>query len=201
MSRFIESIKAQDRQIYLLDLHQERIDRTFFEKTGKRSFSLENILSNIEIPDFGKYKMRVVYDLRSSIKVELIPYQPAIAENFELMENSGIDYHLKYENRTIFSEMKQASKAQEIIILKGNKITDSSYSNIIFFDGSQWFTPKTYLLNGVQRQRLIAQNKITEADISLRHILDFSHFKLINAMNDLEEAVPYPIDKIINFPN
>lgn len=201
MSRFIESIKAQDRQIYLLDLHQERIDRTFFEKTGKRSFSLENILSNIEIPDFGKYKMRVVYDLRSSIKVELIPYQPAIAENFELMENSGIDYHLKYENRTIFSEMKQASKAQEIIILKGNKITDSSYSNIIFFDGSQWFTPKTYLLNGVQRQRLIAQNKITEVDISLSHILDFSHFKLINAMNDLEEAVPYPIDKIINLPN
>lgn len=50
------------------------------------------------------------------------------------------------------------------------------------------------------RQHLLAKKKIKEADISLDNIKEFSHFQLINALNDFDDMFIYPIEKIINLP-
>jgi 4-amino-4-deoxychorismate lyase len=84
--------------------------------------------------------------------------------------------------------------------VKNNHITDTSYSNLIFKKGKDWFTPKSFLLNGVQRQHLLKTKKIKEAEITLQNIHDFSHFQLINAMNNLDDQLIYPLGKIKNLP-
>ena len=63
-----------------------------------------------------------------------------------------------------------------------------------------WFTPKSYLLNGVMRQNLLQSKEIKEAEITLDNIKDFTHFQLINALNDFDDMFIYPIEKIINLP-
>ena len=198
MSQFIESIKIENGKLFLLDLHQKRVNETFAHFSKKSPLDLFSILENTVPKENGLFKMRIVYDLEGNFTSQLIPYTFKEIQNFKLVENNTIDYSLKFEEREVFTEMRIASNADEIIIVKNNFITDSSYSNLLFFKDKQWFTPYTYLLNGVQRQHLLKSKMIEETEISLKNIQEFSHFKIINAMNDMQNTTLHSIEKIIN---
>lgn len=200
MSRFIESIKIEDQKAYLLDLHQKRVNDTFAHFGAEGSIDLENIFKKLEHDEDGLYKLRVVYDLQKNFQTQLIPYAIAEIDTFQLVENNTYDYSFKFEDRREFEIMKAKAKADEIIILKNNHVTDTSYSNLLFLKEEIWYTPSTYLLNGVQRQHLLAQKKIMQTEIALQNIREFSHFQLINALNDFDDMFIYPIERIINLP-
>lgn len=200
MSRFIESIKIEDQKAFLLDLHQKRVNQTFayFGKEG--SIDLAKIFKYLEHDEDGLYKLRIVYDLDKKFTTQLIPYAIPEIENFQLVENNSYDYSFKFEDRKEFERMKTKAKTEEIIVVKNNHITDTSYTNILFLKGKEWFTPTTYLLNGVMRQHLLHEKKIKETEITLQNIKEFSHFQLINAMNDFDDMFIYPIERIVNLP-
>lgn len=200
MSRFFESIKIEDQKIYLLDLHQKRVNETFanFGKDG--SIDLEKIFKNLQHDEDGLYKLRISYDLDKSFHTQIIPYAISEINSFRLVENNTYDYSFKFDDRAEFERMKNKAKASEIIIVKNNHITDTSFSNLLFLKGKEWFAPKTYLLNGVQRQYLLKGKRIKEAEISLQNLKEYSHFQIINAMNDFDDMFIYPIEKITNLP-
>ena len=200
MSHFIESIKVEDKQVYLLDEHQKRVNDTFANFGKADPIDLEAIFKNLEHDEDGLYKFKITYDLTGKYRTQMIPYAISEIVDFQLVENNSYDYSFKFEDRKEIEKMKILSKAAEIIIVKNNHITDSSYSNLLFKKGKDWFTPKTYLLNGVQRQHLLKSKKIKEAEITLLNLVDYSHFQLINALNELDESYSYPIDKIKNLP-
>lgn len=200
MSQFIESIKVEDQEIFLLELHQKRVDQTFAHFGKEGSIDLAKIFKHLEHDENGLFKLRLAYDLDKRIRTQMIPYAiPEIAD-FQLVENNSFDYSFKFEDRKELDKMKMKSKAEEIIIVKNNHITDTSFSNLLFLKGKEWFTPNSYLLNGVQRQQLLKQKKIKEAEITMQNIKQFSHFQLINAMNDFDDMFIYPIDRIMNLP-
>lgn len=200
MSQFIESIKVEDKQIFLLELHQKRVNQTFAHFGKEGSIDLSKIFKNLDHDENGMFKLRLAYDLDKRVRTQMIPYAiPEIAD-FQLVENNSFDYSFKFEDRKELDKMKMKSKAEEIIIVKNNHITDTSFSNILFLKGKEWLTPNSYLLNGVQRQNLLKQKKIKETEITLQNIKQFSHFQLINAMNDFDDMFIYPIDRIINLP-
>ena len=200
MSRFIESIKIEDQKAFLLDLHQKRVNQTFAHFGKEGSIDLVKIFKNLEHDEDGLYKLRIVYDLDKKFTTQLIPYAIPEIENFQLVENNSYDYSFKFEDRKEFERMKTKAKTEEIIVVKNNHITDTSYSNILFLKGKEWFTPTTYLLNGVMRQHLLHEKKIKETEITLQNIKEFSHFQLINAMNDFDDMFIYPIERIVNLP-
>ncbi|MFN3773894.1 aminotransferase class IV [Cloacibacterium normanense] len=200
MSRFIESIKIEDQKAFLLDLHQKRVNQTFAHFGKEGSIDLAKIFKNLEHDEDGLYKLRIVYDLDKKFTTQLIPYAIPEIENFQLVENNSYDYSFKFEDRKEFERMKTKAKTEEIIVVKNNHITDTSYTNILFLKGKEWFTPTTYLLNGVMRQHLLHEKKIKETEITLQNIKDFSHFQLINAMNDFDDMFIYPIERIVNLP-
>lgn len=200
MSQFIESIKVEDREIFLLELHQKRVDQTFAHFGKEGSIDLSKIYKNLENDGDGLFKLRIVYDLERKVRTQLIPYALPEIHSFQLVENNSYDYSFKFEDRKELERMKMKAKAEEIIIVKNNHITDTSYSNLLFKKGKDWFTPATYLLNGVQRQNLLKQKKVKETEITLQNIKDFSHFQLINALNDFNENFIYPIGRIVNLP-
>ena len=200
MSRFIESIKIEDQKAFLLDLHQKRVNQTFAHFGKEGSIDLAKIFKNLEHDEDGLYKLRIVYDLDKKFTTQLIPYAIPEIENFQLVENNSYDYSFKFEDRKEFERMKTKAKTEEIIVVKNNHITDTSYTNILFLKGKEWFTPNTYLLNGVMRQHLLHEKKIKETEITLQNIKEFSHFQLINAMNDFDDMFIYPIERIVNLP-
>lgn len=201
MSQFIESIKIEDQEIFLLELQQKRVNATF-EHFGKEgSIDIAKIFKDLEHDENGLYKLKITYDLNKNYRTQLIPYAISEIEDFQLIENNVYDYSFKFEDRKEFEKMINKAKASEIIIVKNNHITDTSYSNLLFLKGKEWFTPSTYLLNGVQRTHLLKNKKIKEAEITLQNITEYSHFQLINAMNDFDDMFIYPISKITNLPD
>jgi 4-amino-4-deoxychorismate lyase len=200
MSQFIESIKIEDKKIFLLDLHQKRVDDTFAHFGKESSINLAEIFKNLDHDEDGLYKLRISYDLNKNFRTQLIPYAISEINNFQLVVNNVYDYSFKFEDRKELEKMLQQARSGEIIIVKNNHITDTSFSNILFKKGKDWFTPSTYLLNGVQRQHLLQKNKIKEAEITMQNVSEYSHFQLINAMNDFDDMFIYPIARITNLP-
>ena len=200
MSQFIESIKVEDRKIFLLDHHQKRVDATFAHFGKEGSINLSEIFRNLDHDEDGLYKLRISYDLNKNFRTQLIPYAISEINNFQLVVNNVYDYSFKFEDRKELEKMLQQARSGEIIIVKNNHITDTSFSNILFKKGKDGFTPSTYLLNGVQRQHLLQEKKIKEAEITMQNVSEYSHFQLINAMNDFDDMFIYPIARITNLP-
>ena len=191
MSLFIESIKVEDQEIFLLEFHQKRVDRTFAHFGKEGSVDLAKIYKHLEHDEDGLFKLRIVYDLDKKVRTQMIPYAIPEIIDFQLVENNSFDYSFKSEDRKELEKMKIKSRAEEIIIVKNNHITYTSFSNILFQKGKDWFTPTTYLLNGVQRQNLLKNKKIKEAEITIQNIKEFSYFHLINALNEFDDIFIY----------
>jgi 4-amino-4-deoxychorismate lyase len=200
MSQFIESIKIEDQKIFLLELHQQRVNATFSNFGKEGSLDLGKIFKEMKHDEDGLYKLKITYDLDKNYTKQMIPYAISELAKVQLVENNSYDYSYKFADRKVLEQMKHKAKTDEIIIVKNNHITDTSYSNVLFKKGKNWFTPKTYLLNGVQRQHLLKTKKIAEAEITLQNLKEYSHFQIINAMNDFDDMFVYPISKISNLP-
>ena len=190
----------EDQKIFLTELHQKRMNETFSHFGKECKIDINSKFKSLEHDEDGLYKFRIEYDLENNFKTQIVPYAISEHDDFELIIDNEIDYSFKSADRTQFQKLKNDSGADEIIIIKENQITDTSYSNILFLKDKVWFTPKDYLLNGVMRQSLLASKKIKETEITLDNIKGFSHFQLINALNDFDEMFIYPIEKIINLP-
>lgn len=195
MSQFIESIKVENGKVFLLDLHQKRVNDTFNAFSKPIKVDLKKLQNKLE-HNSGLYKWRVVYDLEGKISMELLSYQYRDISSFKVVVSNEISYPLKSVDRVAFETLKSKVSADEILIVKNGLLTDTSFSNLVFKKGMDWFTPTTFLLDGVQRQSLLLQNKIKEIEIGLHNIQDFSHFKLINAMCDFVTSKEYLVRDI-----
>ncbi|MFA7686596.1 MAG: aminotransferase class IV [Moheibacter sp.] len=196
MSRFIESICIIDGKIRQPGLHQHRMNRSRYKILGiTEAIDLEeNIFSNLA-PQIGKYKCRIVYGAEIE-SVEFIPYQIRPIKSIRLVENNAIEYPYKYSDRKAFELLSDNIAEDEILVVRNGQITDTSFSNIVFFDGKKKVTPRGFLLNGTMRQSLLESGKITEDAIGPADLKRFHSFQLINAMMDLEESPELDISVI-----
>jgi 4-amino-4-deoxychorismate lyase len=197
MFPLFETIHIHNGVVKHLRWHEKRMSNSRKEIWGlKDPVSLEN---RIIIPqDLSKSNVRcnILYGKEMG-PVTFQPYIKKPINSLKLIECNTIDYHLKYNDRRIFEELLEKKEdCDEIIISKNGLITDSSISNLILFDGNQWFTPIKPLLNGTCRQRLIATKKIREAEIHTKDLKLFLGIKLINAMRYPEKEKMIPMINI-----
>jgi 4-amino-4-deoxychorismate lyase len=61
-------------------------------------------------------------------------------------------------------------------------------TNIMFFNGLDWYTPSSPLLKGTKRAYYLQKQLIKESDIIVNDLNKFSKVRLINSMLDLEEG-------------
>ena len=188
MSRFIETIRVENKTCLQLELHEKRLNHTrrmFFGDVP--DIDLKNVIKLPESLTQAIYKCRIVYGLN----IESITFEPYIIKNIhslKLITDDTIDYAFKFEDRSRFNQYLTDKPADEILIIKNGFITDTSFSNIVFFNGIKWITPSTYLLNGTQRQQLLQNGAMTEEEIKPSDLKHFNFIKLINAMLDLETS-------------
>lgn len=197
MSRFIESICILNGEIRNLTFHQARMNRSRYKLLGMDDeINLEKIILSQKISSSGKYKCRIVYAEKIE-SIEFIPYKIKSIKSIRLIENDEIEYSHKFLDRKPFELLSDIITEDEILIVKNGKITDTSYSNIVFFNGENWITPTNFLLNGTMRQHLLNSYQIIEKEITTNDLSQFLSFKLINAMINLQESPELDISIII----
>ena len=190
MSRFIETIKIVEGKPRNLFHHSKRFNSTrsvFFPAAPAL-----DLQEWIHIPAQGKsgvIKCRVTYsDIIENIEFE--PYAPSIIRSLRIVEDNHIEYSFKYKNRNRLSYLfEQRQNNDDVMIVKKGRITDSSFSNLIFLRDKSWYTPLHPLLPGTKREYLLGRNMIRSEEIFIDHLFQFEKVALINAMLDPGDCV------------
>ena len=196
MSQFIESIRIHNGVTENLTLHQKRVNKTLRQKAGE-GLNLNKLLQELQIPKNGLFKWRLEYTKDKIKQNQLIPYTSKTVKRIKLVEAPDLKYALKYSDRNSFEKLLTQSNADDIIITQKGFITDASYSNLFFWDGQQWVTPSTPLLNGTQREIILKKKLAIEKQIHLNNLSNYTHFKRVNAMMKWEDSNMEKIDIII----
>ena len=185
----LETMRVQNGELQNVHFHNHRFNNARLTLFGiqqksdlKQEISIPGNLAN------GKYKCRLVY---SDViqKVEFEVYRPKRIESIKLVESNAIAYEFKYEDRSKINELyENRGDFDDVLIIKNGHVTDTSYANIVFYDGLEWVTSIRPLLNGTCRKRLISENKIVEKEIRVGDLKKFQKARIINAMMDLNDS-------------
>ncbi|KUO59946.1 hypothetical protein APF79_09230 [bacterium BRH_c32] len=192
MNDLFETIKLLDGKLHNIEYHNKRMNnarRDLF--SADKTIYLEN---EITIPlEFAKglYKCKVIFG-REIESINITPYIPKKIEKLIIVNEDKIEYNYKYLDRTPLNEMKNRyapDENEEVIIVKNGMVTDSSYANLLFGNGENYYTPSTPLLKGTMRQKLLDDKKIKERTIMRENIKEFSEVYLMNSMLGIGEEI------------
>jgi len=179
----LETLKIVNGTAPFLAFHNERLNQTrqiLFKVQDK--INLKDFLT--ASPQNGIYKCRVIYSKTIEF-IEYIPHQERNFQTFKIIIDDNIDYKFKYINRENLNRLvKLKEQADDILIIKNGFVTDTSIANVAFWDQNKWLTPKTPLLNGTTRERLLREDKVIEAKIRLDELTKFSKMAIMNALID-----------------
>ncbi len=110
-----------------------------------RAFDPIDLQDLLHIPAFvgpEKYKCRVTYGGKIET-IEWERYLPRTIQSLRLVEHNSIDYAFKYKNRDALNTLHaQRGHCDDVLIVKNGLITDTSYANVAFSDGTAWYTPE-----------------------------------------------------------
>ncbi len=159
-----------------------------FNASRKQLFGIlkeENLRKYIKPPleyTKGLVKCRILYS-RQIEDIHYIHYAIKPIRSLQLVECNFIEYNHKFEDRKILDEcMQQASKADDMIIVKNGLLTDSYYCNIALLQKGIWYTPETPLLEGTMRALLLKNKKIQTRNMAVHDMNAYTHVSLFNAM-------------------
>ena len=191
MSRkYFETIKVKDGVLANVAYHQNRLDATLHTTTY-------NLAKIILPPKEGLYRCRFVYD-ENGYDVEFLPYVKRVVKKLKIIHHDTIEYSRKYSNRAELDALFAKKKdGDDVLIIKNGLVTDTTIANVAFFDGQEWFTPKTPLLQGTMRQKLLDEGKIKAKDITLQEIRSFKKIALMNAMIDFDIIAKDNIEDVL----
>ena len=178
--QLFETIRIENGQAWHLAYHTAR-----FNTTRKALFGIDtphNLSDALtKIPPHGLYRARLVYN-DSHITVTYHPYTAKKIRKIKLL-SSPISYPYKYNDRTTLDTLlKSHPTYDEILIIQDGLLTDTTIANIVLQKEGNWYTPKTPLLSGTTRARLLDEGKLIERDIKPSEIDEYDSVALMNAM-------------------
>ena len=196
MCQYIETIRVVDGCVCNLAYHEQRMNRTRKEMLGQpEPLRIADLLKPVSLP-MECSKLRFVYDKEGIHDITCTPYTCREIRSLHLVYDDKINYPYKSTDRSALNELKkQQGDCDEILIVRNNHLTDTSYTNIALYDSEQWFTPSTPLLCGTMRQRLLDCGLLQEREIMVSDIPNYQYISLFNAMIPLGEVI-LSVDKI-----
>ncbi|MGM0533664.1 MAG: aminotransferase class IV [Campylobacterota bacterium] len=164
----------QQGQPQHLEYHQNRVAATAADH-GFAAPQLQSAFSDCK----HEGRAKVVYDENGIRDVETSSYAFSPIRCVTPV-TARIEYAYKYCDRSAIDALKQGR--DEILMVTNNMVTDTSIANVAFYDGRVWHTPKTPLLQGTQRARLLDQKRLQPADIALDDLQNFQKMAVMNAL-------------------
>jgi 4-amino-4-deoxychorismate lyase len=198
MSLLFETIRIENGILMYPGEHEKRMFRSRNALFGTTDLLFVDQV--VRIPGgytSGTVRCRIDYGIKID-SVSFAHYMMKPLKKFQVVVDGGIEYPYKFSDRSgLESLLKKKNRADEIILVKHGLITDTSFSNLVFYNGRDWITPSRPLFKGTCRERLIREGKILERRISLMEINSFRGFKIINAMIYPEDTEIIPTDACI----
>lgn len=197
MFPLVETIKIINGVPQNLRYHKMRFEKSYY--LHFKTLSGIVFPGKIDVPskfEKGIVKLRLLYN-KSHFKYEYSFYKNKEIRTLKPVFDDNIQYPVKYTNRSSLDKLlKLKEDRDDILIIKNGFITDSSFTNIVFYDGNKWYTPSMPLLPGTARERLIDKEKIIPAPVKYKDLIYFKKFKLINAFIDFEKTPDIDIKNI-----
>jgi 4-amino-4-deoxychorismate lyase len=189
MYQLVESVRIENRQLQHIELHNQRLNKALKELFGiDKKICLEDVIAIPANLTEERYKCRVTVS-PENINVCIKPYIQREIKTLKIVHDNEIDYSFKTDNRQqLDAAFEKREDCDDIIIVKNGSVTDSWAANILLFDGHDWITSDTPLLEGVQRDYLLSQNQIKKRRVWVTDLPSYQKIKLINAMIDFERA-------------
>jgi len=202
-----ESIKIWNRELKNIEYHLSRMNRSRHELFDKNLPLLTNLdimrLCGSSLLGLNNNikKMRIFYNAQLT-SFDIVDYKKKEVRTLKKIYSLDAEYPHKYANRSQLDKFHLLRKnCDDVLIIKNergvNRVTDTTISNIIFFDGEKHITPAQPLLNGTCRQRLLDKKIISCAEILEKDIKNFQSFRLVNAMIDFDEAEEIDVKNIV----
>lgn len=196
--KLLETIRLKEGKLMNIEYHAAR-----FNQARAKLFGITTPLDLskfIQIPNdclTGIYRCRLIYE-RDIEEISFTPYQFKSIQSLKIVEAPKIAYAYKWADRDVFGKLlQQNSEADEIIIVQNGLLTDCTFANLAFWDGSKWFTPDTPLLKGTKRAKLLKKKQIIEKSIRVSDVKNFQKVCLINAFLDLDLSKSIDVSSII----
>lgn len=184
MYPLFETIRVDWGLAHLLSYHQERLERSyqqFFKKSCP--WELASILP--QLPATGLFKLRFLYN-DHSYSFEIVPYKSKTINSLKLIEIDDYQYDLKFTDRSFIDQtFALRGDCDDVLMTKNGYLTDTSYCNILLFDGIEWVTPEKPLFKGVQRQYLLDQKIVASRSIHTHDLNQYQECQLVNALNPM----------------
>ena len=188
--QFVETIKIANGKPSNLPYHQARMERTirhFFPNLALNAMpSLQDLITPDE--NMTLVKARVVYGADGVELIEYAPYSMRPIRSLQVVCDDTISYSYKSCDRSqLYALAAKKGDCDEIIIVKNNLVTDTSFTSLAISDGNCWLTPRQPLLLGTKRASLLDQGLIKEVDITAYDLKRAERVRLFNAMIDFGE--------------
>ncbi len=191
---FIETIYVKNGNILNLDYHLERMKRTAQHFKWKTDINEKLKVKSEKYKKSEKLRMRVVYNEKEIINIETFPIKERKFKKFKIIKTDNFDYKFKYKNRDFFTlHFSFYTNFDEFILIKNNLITDTTISNLAFYTGKEWLTPKYPLLKGTKRAELLDKGFLKEENIQKSDLKYFKKMAMINAILGFREIEEYDI--------
>jgi len=185
MCQFLETIQLCDGQFMRLPRHQSRLEKAMADFYPTAIIpSLSDKLAATCFPTVGLYKCRVIYDSEIRL-IEFHPYVHPVISTLKIVETDIPSLPYKMADRTDYQAVSALKgECDDVLLVKNGLLTDTSYCNIALFDGVNWVTPLTPLIQGVTRAQLLEDGKLIAKDIKLEELVNFQKIALFNALNE-----------------
>lgn len=197
MHQFVETIRIEGGKAMNLPLHEARMNATRAHFAPHAApISLQKWLDDAPLSE-ERVKARVVYDADGVCETTFQTYKRREIQWLRMVEDNDISYTFKSTDRHELDRLLALrAGCDEVLIVKNGLITDTSFTNVAFFDGHKWLTPAQPLLNGTMRQWLLQRGELTEAQITPASLASFQRIMLFNAMIGAHE-LELPITQIV----
>ena len=193
-----ESLALEGRRILNLPYHQLRFEQSFKAFYGSPpTYDLISAVQQLPLPaGSARYKLRIRYN-RFRTQAEILHYRPNHPKTLKLLEHPGINYGLKWANRSDLEKL-YASKGNcdDILLCFKGFIQDCSYANIALLQAGRWFTPNTPLLPGTKRAQLLDAGLLEEREIHKQDLRHYEGFQLLNALLTFDPDFSEPTEHI-----
>lgn len=184
----LETIRIQDGVHDDLPRHLERVRRSSAELWGRPLLLSPGDLAVPQEFRSGTVKCRVLYS-PEGFRAEWSRYVPRRVRTLRAVDCGSLDYHLKYADRSALDRLYALRDGcDDVLLIRRGMVTDTSFSNVVLYDGSGYFTPSDFLLDGCRRRSLLEAGIVREMPLKERDLDSFGDIFLINSMLSLGDT-------------
>jgi 4-amino-4-deoxychorismate lyase len=184
VTKFLETLRLEDGMIHHLHYHQLRVCSVFDSFGMVCKIDLASYFNTLKrLPKKGLLRVRFIYTLEGIVTCSFHPYVKREIKHLKLVENDTIEYDKKYLSRAPLDTLfHKRQGCHDVLIIKNGYVSDTTIANVAFYDGVQWFTPATPLLEGTTRKRYLENGTVFAREIRKEDIYKYQKIALMNAM-------------------